>query len=395
MPQDYSKPKSDKDKNPANPLSLALIRQKYTPFGGSERFLSRAMSALQADGVKISVLTRDWQGTESDGYEEIRCAPAYLGRLWRDWSFANSVRDQLTNRSFDLVQSHERVEGCDLYRAGDGVHAEWLRQRGRSKSDLNRLLTSLSPYHRFTVAQERRMFESAMLSGVICNSQMVKDEILSYYNISANKLHVIYSGVDKDKFSPDICKKHRKELRQKLAIPEDSILYLFVGSGFQRKGVPVLLEAMAHLPDNCSLIVVGKDKNQTEMQQQAQRLGLGNRVQFTGGIKDVIPYYGAADVFVLPTLYDPFPNVVLEAMSVGLPVITSLKCGAIDLIEHGNNGLLGDAMDCDLLVANMKKLFDPELRKKMGRKGRKTVQPLTLKAMSSKLLDLYNSLLGR
>jgi UDP-glucose:(heptosyl)LPS alpha-1,3-glucosyltransferase len=375
------------------PLSLALIRQKYTPFGGSERFLARAMTALQTDGVNISVLTRHWDSETSDKYEEVICSPTYYGRLWRDWGFAHSIRHLLTRRTFDLVQSHERVEGCELYRAGDGVHAEWLLQRGRKKGAINRMLTALSPYHNYVVAEEKRMFESDALRAVICNSQMIKDEILSYFKISEAKLHVIYSGVDKEKFNPVIRNIHRHAVRQELHIPEETVLYLYVGSGFERKGVPFLLDAMVRMPENASLLVVGKDKTIERMKQQAQRSGLGRRVLFTGGIKDVLPFYGAADVFVLPTLYDPFPNVVLEAMSVGLPVITSLKCGAVDLIKHGENGLLADALDQELLVENMRRLLSAEDRLKMGRAGYETVQPFSLKAMSSRLLDLYQTLL--
>ncbi|MFN3078067.1 MAG: glycosyltransferase family 4 protein, partial [Alphaproteobacteria bacterium] len=159
-------------------ISLALIRQRYTPFGGAERFLDRAMGVLQREsGVKITLIARHWEG-EVEGLRTITCNPFCWGRLWRDMSFAWCVGRQLRRQRFNLVQSHERLEGCDIYRAGDGVHRVWLEERGRTLGWLGRLATDWSPYHRHVLAMERRMFQSPALRAVICNSRMVREEIV-------------------------------------------------------------------------------------------------------------------------------------------------------------------------------------------------------------------------
>lgn len=370
--------------------SVAFVRQRYAQDGGAERFVSRALDALRSRNVSLTLVTREWRGGE--GFEVIACNPFYLGRLWRDWSFARAVCRELGKRPFDLVQSHERIACCDIYRAGDGVHREWLQQRARSLGRVGRLGLALNPYHHYVKAAERALFTSPRLKAVICNSRMVRDEIRRYFGLPDDKLPVIYSGVDASVYHPDL-KKHRAEIRARYEIPESATLFLFVGSGFERKGLSALLQAMARLPENAFLLVVGRDKHAQRFQRYARALGLSRRVIFAGAQDDVRPYYGAADALTLLTLYDPFPNVALEAMASGLPVVTSLQCGAAELIENGKNGFAGDALDIEGQTAYLCALLDPETRNRMSVAAEQTVKPLTLAAMSNKLVQLYQGLI--
>ncbi|NGZ06421.1 MAG: glycosyltransferase family 4 protein [Magnetococcales bacterium] len=374
-------------------LTLALIRQRYTPFGGAERFLERAMGALQAQGVAITVIARAWETEEQKGFALQRCDPFHLGRLIRDAGFAWCVRRLLTPRRYDLVQSHERIPGCDLYRAGDGVHAEWLAQRRRVQGRIARWLVAVNPYHHYLLTMEQRLFEHPGLRAVICNSRMVRDEIAQRFRIAPDKLRVIYSGVDLERFHPDHKAHLGAGVRAEWRIGADELLLLFVGSGFARKGLPMVLHAVARMGVPARLLVVGQDKEQAAMQALTRRLGVANRVLFVGGRRDVVPFYAAADGVVLPTLYDPFPNVALEAMAMGLPLVTSFKCGAADLIESGRNGFLVDALDLKRLTGMLERLGDPALRAAMGADARATVAGLSLEAMSAQLLALYHELL--
>jgi len=372
-----------------NPPKIALIRQRYAHDGGAEHFVSRALEALRSRDVRLTLITREWRGAE--GFEVLTCNPFYLGRLWRDWSFARAVCRRLESESFDLVQSHERLSCCDVYRAGDGVHREWLAQRARAQGVLGRLGTALNPYHYYVKGAERRLFESPGLRAVICNSRMVREEIRRYFAIADDKLHVIYSGVDAGAFHPDL-KTHRGEIRARHGIPEEATLFLFVGSGFERKGMAALLQAIAMLSGEAFLLVVGRDRHLSRFEAQARHLGLSRRSKFVGPQADVRPYYGAAEALVLPTLYDPFPNVALEAMASGLPVITSLKSGAAELIENGANGYACDALDVPALAAHLRAVT-PESARTLGARARATVEPMSLGRMSGELLDLYNKLL--
>lgn len=371
---------------------IALIRQKYTSFGGAERFAAAALEALVEQGARLSVITRNWR--HQPGVETVKVNPFYVGRLWRDRGFARMACTVVDKRGFDLVQSHERLPCCDIYRAGDGVHREWLRQRGRALSLAGRLVQFLSPYHRHVRAAERRVFTSPRLQAVICNSEMVRQEIQDHFGPIKARLEVIYNAVDLDRFSPLLRSRFRQALLAELAIPERSLMYLFVGSGYARKGLAQVLRALKQLPLHCYLVVVGKDRHIRRYERLARRLGVSARVRFVGAQEDTAPYYGAADAFVLPTLYDPFPNVVLEAMASGLPVITSQKCGAVDLIRDGENGYVCDALDVDGLTWRMRELLDNRARERLGYASRKLVEKWTAEQMAGRLFGLYRELLG-
>ena len=373
------------------PLKIALVRQRYTAYGGAERFVERAMRALRGQGAQLTIVTRRWPGDMDN--PALICDPFHLGNLWRDWSFARCVCRTLPGHDFDLVQSHERIACCDVFRAGDGVHREWLKQRQRTLGAIAKLGVALNPYHRYVLAVEKKLFASPRLKAVICNSHMVKEEIRAYFGVPEDKLRVIYSGVDTATFHPRLKAQHHQTLRARYAIPTGAPLFLFVGSGFERKGLAALLRALAGLPAESRLLVVGKDKKEAAFKSAAARLGLARRVHFAGGQKDVKPFYAAADAFVLPTLYDPFPNVALEAFACGLPVVTSLKSGAAELIENGRNGYVCDALDIAALAEAMTRLLDTDTATAMGVAARVTVEPFSLEAMGERLVTLYRSLL--
>ena len=307
-------------------MRLAIIRQRYTPYGGAERFVEGALEALLERGVAISLYTRQWPNTRLQLIEPVLCNPFYIGRLWRDWSFARAVCGAVATKAPELVQSYERLLCCDVYRAGDGVHRVWLDEWLRDASAFKRWRVESNFYHRYILDIERRLFASPWLRAVICNSKMVRDEIHERFGLSLEKLPVIYNAVDSDVFSPEL-KQHRAAVRQKLGVPDTATVFLLVGSGYARKGVATAIQALTRLPGDTYLFVVGRDKSTRPYKRLARHLGIARRVVLLGAQDDPRPFYGAADAFVLPTLYDPCPNAALEAMACGLPVVTAPCAG--------------------------------------------------------------------
>ncbi len=114
---------------------------------------------------------------------------------------------------------------------------------------------------------------------------------------------------------------------------------------------------------------------------------------FAGYQSDVAPYYGAADAFVLPTIYDSFPDAAMEALASGLPVVTSTKSGAAELVTENEAGFACDSQDVGTLAAHMKALQDPDLRARLADNARNEALPLTPAAMTLKLVLLYKQLL--
>lgn len=375
-------------------MRLAIIRQRYNPYGGAERFVTRAAISLAKEGVAVTVFAREWKSSEDEGSPGtlVRCNPFYMGRTWRDWSFARHVCAEISTRQFDLVQSHEKIACCDIYRAGDGVHAQWLKNRARSLGIVGRLALAFNAYHAYLLWAERRLFSSSRLQAIVCNSNMVRDEIRTQFGVPEHKLKVIYNGVDLDAFNPGL-RAHRIAMRQTLGIANDAMVYLFVGSGFERKGLRQTIDALAGI-ENGELIVIGEDKTLGRMRKMCRSAGLAGRVHFVGGVKDVKPWYGAADCFVLPTLYDPFPNAVLEAMASGLPVITSRQCGAAEILDDGRNGIVCDAYDVAGIRAAMAAIGTPEAGRLMGDAARAAVSGFGLPRMASELTGLYRTLMA-
>ena len=361
-------------------MRIALVRQRYNPYGGAERFVERALEALERTGAEVTVIARRWSA--APGRRVLRVDPPYLGSLWRDAGFARAARVAWEREGFDLVQSHERIPGCAIYRAGDGVHRQWLDNRLAAASLAQRAAIRASPYHRYLCEAERQLFAHPQLRAVICNSQMVRAEIERHFALPAERLRVIYNGVDLAYFEPPARR-----------VPGARTRFLFVGSGFARKGLDTALRALARLRD-AELVVAGRDRHARRYAALAARLGVAERVQLLGGVDDVRTLYAAADCFILPTLYDPFPNAALEALAMGLPIIVSRQCGASELARENVNGWLCDAGDVSALSAAMQRAADTTGRDARSAAARAAAEPHGVDAMAQALTALYASLMG-
>ena len=374
-------------------MKLGIVRQRYTPFGGAERFVARAMDALAARGVGLSVYTRQWPASAAGtAIEPVLCNPFYVGNRWRDASFARAVKAALARERPDLVQTHERIDGCDIFRAGDGVHRVWLEERRRAGGAFERLRIAANGYHRYILDAEARVFADPGLKAVICISQMVKEDVQAHFPIAADKLHVVYNAVDPAEFGPQV-REGRAGVRRRLGFDDDRVVFLLLGSGYARKGVPAALRALARLPATARLVVVGRDKHPARYLRLAQHAGVADRVLFAGPQADPRPWYGAADAFVLPTMYDPLSNAVLEALACGLPVVTSDRCGAGERVRAFGAGTTCAAGDVDAIAAGMRELMDAATRADRALRAAAAVAELTPDAMSERLLALYGSLL--
>ncbi len=159
-------------------------------------------------------------------------------------------------------------------------------------------------------------------------------------------MHVIYNGVDPEHFHPGLRDEHRATMRAKVGADETAPIILFVGSGFARKGVATLIEALVacvHRTRKSGSSAATSSRHATS----AWPANAASPVACVSLARKPTcgPLYAAADVFCLPTLYDPLPNAALEALACGLPVATTTTCGAAELIEPGVNGYVCAALD--------------------------------------------------
>ncbi|MBI6548050.1 glycosyltransferase family 4 protein [Xenorhabdus lircayensis] len=374
------------------PLRLAIVRQKYRPDGGAERFVSRALEALNHQQIELNVITRSWQGENNPNWHIHLCNPIKYGRISRESGFAKSARQLWQKEQFDLVQSHERIAGCDIYRAGDGVHIRWLHQRARILSKWKAKWLLNDRYHRYVMKAEQEMYSDPALKQVICNAKMVKQEIIEAFGVSEDKISVIYNAIDSKKFFPPD-EQARLALRQQYEIPPIAKCLIYVGSGFERKGLSAAIKTVAKTGDY--LLIIGKDKEQKKYQDIASALGCHHRIRFMGLQKNTLPFYQMSDALLLPTLYDPFPNVILEAMACGLPVITSTTCGGAEFITDGKNGFVCDALDLEKLGEAVHSIPDNILDTNMSIAAKNQVMTATPENLSQQLIQLYQRVLAQ
>lgn len=377
----------------SRPLRVAFIRYRYDPYGGAERFTQSLAAMLAERGAEIHVFARKW----SDFADGRACLHRIGGPSWPALlgyaSFVFLVGRAVRKERLDLVQSNERTLCQHIYRAGDGVHARWLELRGLQQGRLRRLTVLLNPFHLYRLQLERRLFEHPDLKAVIVNSEMVRRDILTRFGIADERIHTIYNGVDLQRFHPVHRATLGVELRSRCGLDREKPVVLFVGSGFERKGLTPLLRGMAEAGGDARLWVVGKGKT-NRYRKLAKRLGISDRVIFWGPQEDTAPFYAAADIFALPTLYDPFPSVVLEAMASGLPVVTTAQCGAAEIITQGREGfVLATPNEISQMAGSLAQLYRADQRRGMALEARKLAEAFPFERTVREMENLYRTLL--
>jgi len=351
-------------------MKIALLRQRVAVLGGAETTLAYLVRGLAAAGHEVAVYGTDREsdakGVLGPGAAYVR-VPVWGGKTLRLLSFALNTRRLLAQAEPQAVFSLERVPGCQVYRAGDGCHREWLARRSPYLPPLARAAQRLSPFHRVMLLMERRLFTHPGLLRVIANSRQVRDEVIRHYGLDPDRIRVIVNGLDRERFYP-LEAEAGAEGRRRLGAPEDREIVLFVGSGFARKGLTYLLQAVGSLRDKpCHLWVVGKGR-EASYRRLAEQLGVAERVKFWGPVPETAPFYQTATVLALPTLYDPCSNVVLEALACGTPVVTTAANGAAEFITPGENGVVIPQPDdisglTDALATFLARARDPQVRR--------------------------------
>jgi UDP-glucose:(heptosyl)LPS alpha-1,3-glucosyltransferase len=225
----------------------------------------------------------------------------------------------------------------------------------------------------------------------------MKREFVHHYGDAAESIIVIPNGVDLETFTPDNRPLYRDRIRQKHGISRSDPVLIFAGGDWERKGLPYIIEALSLLtrPD-VKLLIVGSG-DEKSYGQLAELKQVRERIIFVSGSSNLWGYYAASDIFVFPTIYEPFGLVIVEAMASGLPVITSRSAGAADFITDGLDGLLlSDPSDIDDLAAKIELLLsNAELRKTIGERARETSEKLSWDLVAQKTLEVYNDVLNR
>ena len=257
-----------------------------------------------------------------------------LGRTAGLLSFAYGAPAAARREGVDLVLSFARTIGADVMRSGGSAHISYLRAARQWRSTLQWRAMLASPYHRAQTLIERRGFASSQLKATIAVSNLVRADLIREFQLPVERVITLYNGVDLARFTPPSDDSARNEIRRSMDIADGAPLVAFVGNGFGRKGLSFLIDAWPQVARGAHLLVAGADRDSGSYQRSAARLGVSERIHFLGAMPDVRVVFHGVDAFALPSLFEPFGNVIMEAMASGLPVLSSAQSGASELLPE-------------------------------------------------------------
>jgi UDP-glucose:(heptosyl)LPS alpha-1,3-glucosyltransferase len=350
-------------------MRIALVILHADPArGGAERYTADIAGALAKRGHAVSVLASDFP-EQYPGVEQIVLKANGLTRVAQYQRFLDSLDEHLASHSYDLVHAMLPVRRCDLYHPHAGIAVE-------APTGLKAVF---NPRRTEMARVERELLTRADPPTVLILSDYVKQFVAKHYpSLPESKLQKLFNSVDLHRF-------HRERQPKKTS---DDVMALIIAQDFERKGVPQAIEAVKNIniglprgAPRLKLVVVGKE----------HAAGVDGDVTYAGETPEIGNFYAAADFFVLPTRHDPCSLVVLEALAMGLPVITTKQNGASEIMTDGREGFVLESRDDPLLVENMKQLLDPQLRRRMSEAALALRPRLSQEEHVNRLLEIYES----
>jgi UDP-glucose:(heptosyl)LPS alpha-1,3-glucosyltransferase len=373
-------------------IALVILHADATR-GGAERYTVDLADALATAGHDVSIVA----ASGADANVVLKGGGATRPGQYK--RFLAAVDDHLSRTRYDIVHAMLPVRHCDIYHPHAGVAAEAIRS-GHEKyaNPLKRRLAEwgnrLNWKRQYFAEVERELLTGSKPPIVLCLSNYIKDELRRHYTMDDSRMVRLLNGVDLSRFDVATCAEAGEGIRRRYNIAPDHVLALMVAQDFARKGLHQAIEAMAHPGDpRLRLLVVGRDSPEPYA-RHGQRLGLGDRVIFAGPTTDTRPFYAAADFFILPTRHDPCSLVVIEALAMGLPVISTAQNGACEYMTDGQEGLiLPDPMDIPRLTDAIQAMLGPSRRQRMGKACLALRPKLSSATHVSTLLEIYDRVL--
>jgi glycosyltransferase involved in cell wall biosynthesis len=351
--------------------AVTIVAHDVATAGGMERQLGELCAGLLDRGYRVTVIAR-------------RCELPPHPRL-------RSIRVRVPRRPFSLMYpAFFLVGSLVVYRYRDGL----LHTTGAVVANRADLSTVHFCHHGFEAAggsprmsqaglvyrlnaataarmsrvAERYCFRLARTRQLVAVSKGVARELEDLLGAARARVTVIPNGVDRVAFAPD--PQARAETRAGLGFSERDLVAIFVGSEWERKGLRFAIEGVART-ERWQLLVLGQGDERTYRELAASR-NASQRVHFLGARPKPNPYFASADAFLLPTFYEAFPLVSLEAAASGLPLLVSRVSGVEDLIDDGVNGWFVDR-DTNDIAERLDALTDPALRRAIAAAARKSI----------------------
>jgi UDP-glucose:(heptosyl)LPS alpha-1,3-glucosyltransferase len=344
-------------------LTIAFLRRGYSSSGGVEVYFKGLASGLHREGHRVILIgTAEWPSEEWPGGEILRCS----GKSLKSYITEVERHKEGCGIPFDIILSVEKMPGCDLYRTDEGVHLAWLTERQKYITLWARCFQWINPKHREKLALEKKLFSADSTRRVISLSEKITRDIITLYGYPPKQIRMIRNGVAQLGV-PTL--DQRNQARHDLGITPEEKVVLFVGTGWERKGLRFAIRAVERLAEESRHRGVGGGEKKWVLlvAGKGQKKHYGSPIiRFLGPLKGMESIYEAADILIAPTIFDPFPLSILEALSAGLPVIISAAAGVSEIMTGGLHGeVIKEPSDITALTEALRKWSritdDPEL----------------------------------
>ncbi|MCH8062275.1 MAG: glycosyltransferase family 4 protein [Chloroflexi bacterium] len=379
-------------------MKIAFITHSVHVHGGVPNYVFSLAKSMAADH-EISLFCVNVEG--------LRNADIHHRKVWgfNGDGLVHSLTFSLTSAlliflsrfresgGFDIIHTHGNYTGLEDVMTSHFCEAAEL-ERLRTQKLRVPLFQKLQRLG--TTFLEKQMVRGAQGRALIVPSGRMKLDMIRQHDSKADSIFVVHSGVDSERYDPRHISLYRTDVRQRHSIGKDASVVLFVGGDWERKGLACAIIALSLMDCPKTVLLVIGQGDIDAYGQIARERGVEGRVIFAGLKKEVWKYYAAGDVVVLPTLNEAFGLVVLEAMSMGLPVLVSSLAGASELIEDGLNGLLiKDPSDASEIATKLDAILSNErLRRLLAEEGRQTALKYTWDMVARKHVEVYKWVLS-
>lgn len=375
----------------AGPQRRVLLFTDSDVFAGTERHILELAKELRHCGAAVSIACPKPSVLQDlADAEHLSVVVIQKGGLL-DRPAINTLTKLLQTGEIDLIHAHNGRTGLSAAlaarRAGSGasVVTQHFIEPGRLlQSALKRTLGALA--HRWT---------NARITRFIAISQAVQAAMLARRDAPPQKIAIVPNGISAPDNGPA---RDASRIRTEFAVRTETPLIVCVARLEKEKDVPTLISAMKTVISTnptARCLIVGEGSGRVALELQVASSGLERNITLTGFRRDSLAFIAAADVFVLPSLAEPFGLVILEAMALGKPVIASDAGGPREIVVHGDTGLLVPPARPDAMAAALRQLVDdPSARARMGAEGRRRfASKYTARAMARSTLAVYEDAL--
>lgn len=359
---------------------------RHANSGGTELFLNHLSKYLAEKGEDVTIICRSHVEPSHPAIKFVKLRPFSIGKAHRIWRFAKAVEKHVKASNYDFVYGLGKTWTHDMLRIGGGTALHHLKYVKRSKLNLK---------NKIAVKIEKKAMAAGAYQHIVTNSYKSAEEVVEVYQVPANKMSVIHNFVDTHRFDRKRVSSEAQLVRSELAIDHQKKVFLFLGTGYERKGLKQTLEAFSKLDINACLLIVGRDSHLDDYKKMAENLGVFESCKFLGESNKPEIYFSIADCYVLPALYEPFGFTVIEALACGTPVVTSYNCGAKEVLNSSIATVIDQSNDIDQLAAGMTKWAEMKGNDSLQKQCRELALTLDVEVIMGKnyqqILSIHHS----